>query len=315
MTKNQHHRAFFITVLWTLGLLFLGSVVHATESGLACPDWPTCFGTMVPEMTGGVFWEHLHRLVAGGLILFFGAATYLAWKEEARFRWMLKVAGAGLLLLLVQSVFGGLTVILGLPDSISTTHLALAFLFLAVATVLTVVSSPWWEEGVGPRSRVRGTLRGVLFLAAGLTLLQSVLGAAVRHTDAGVACPDVPLCLGEWVPPLDNGLVALHYSHRLVGLVLFGAVLWAAHLAFWRGGSGLLRRLALVAASTVTAQVLLGFFSVYFRLAVIPVSLHTLLAAGLLALLVTMATLTWAPARESRGREGVPRNATEPAEV
>mgnify|MGYP003720487433 CR=1 FL=1 len=41
-------------------MLFLGSVVHATGSSLACPDWPTCFGTMFPEMTGGVFWEHLH---------------------------------------------------------------------------------------------------------------------------------------------------------------------------------------------------------------------------------------------------------------
>ena len=62
MNTVHHHRGFYITTVWTLGLLFLGSVVHATESSLACPDWPTCYGTMVPEMTGGVFWEHLHRL-------------------------------------------------------------------------------------------------------------------------------------------------------------------------------------------------------------------------------------------------------------
>ena len=48
----------------------------------------------------------------------------------------------------------------------------------------------------------------------------------------------------------------------------------------------------------VTAQVLLGCLSVYLRLAVIPVSLHTLLAATLLTLLVSLSTLTWAPSQE-----------------
>jgi heme A synthase len=43
------------------------------------------------------------------------------------------------------------------------------------------------------------------------------------------------------------------------------------------------------------AQVTLGFLSVYFRLAVVPVSVHTLLAAGLLTLLTAMTSATWAP--------------------
>jgi heme A synthase len=94
---NRSYLAFAVAVAWTLGLLFLGSVVHATESSLACPDWPTCFGTMFPEMTGGVFWEHLHRLVAGALILLFGGATFLAFRETRPGHWMrtATVAGSG----------------------------------------------------------------------------------------------------------------------------------------------------------------------------------------------------------------------------
>ena len=303
MDRPQHHRAFVITIFWTLGLLFLGSVVHATESSLACPDWPTCFGTMVPEMTGGVFWEHLHRLVAGGLILFFCGAIYLTWKERPRGSRLMKAAWAGLGLLLIQALFGGLTVLLLLPDWISTSHLGLAFLFLGLTTVLAVVSAPSWDA----RSRQDPTphpLLGRLAMGgATLAFAQSLLGAAVRHTDAGLGCPDVPLCLGQWIPTLAHPLVILHFSHRVLGLALLMVVLLVGHIAFWHGVTPVQRRLGLAAASVAVAQVLLGFLSVYYGLAVVPVSLHTLLAAILLTLLVALVTLTWS----SSGGSGTDR--------
>lgn len=303
MSRPQHHRAFLITVYWTLGLLFLGSIVHATESSLACPDWPTCFGTMMPDMVGGVFWEHLHRLVAGGLILFFCGALYLAWKENPHHRWVVKGAAIGLVLLLVQAVLGGVTVLLRLPDAVSTSHLGLAFLFLALATVLATVTDPGWSRGRGPDEEARGALRKIAVAAALLVFTQSIVGAVVRHTDAGMACPDIPLCLGQWIPPLSYPMVALHFGHRMLGVVVLATALWVGHIAFWHGKNPGIARLGVAAALVAMAQVLLGFLSVYFRLAVEPVSLHTLLAAVLLALLVRMSTLTWAsataPHRES----------------
>lgn len=296
MDNNQHPRAFLITVIWTLTLLFLGSVVHATGSSLACPDWPTCFGTMVPEMTGGVFWEHLHRLVAGGLILFFTAATYLAFRETPRFRWVRGWSLAGIGLLLVQAAFGGITVLFRLPDAVSTTHLGLAFLFLALATVLLTVTTLSWWEGAGPVPPWKSSLRRASLVAAVLAFLQSLLGATVRHTDAGMACPDVPLCLGAWIPPLQHPLVALHFGHRVLGVALLVTVLLAGHLAFRKSGSSMLRRLGVAASLVALGQVLLGFLSVYSRLSAVPVSVHTLLAATLLTLLVAMVAFTWAPA-------------------
>jgi len=296
MKNTQHPRAFLVTVVWTLALLLLGSIVHATESSLACPDWPTCFGTLVPEMTGGVFWEHLHRLVAGGLILLFSAAVWFSFRETPRFPWVRRWSLVGLGLLLVQAVLGGMTVLFGLPDAVSTSHLGLAFLFLALATVLLNVTSDSWPLGVGPPRGATRTLRVWGSVATGLVFLQSVVGAAVRHTDAGMACPDVPLCLGRWIPPFQHALVALHFSHRVLGICVLGTALWVGHLAFHRGTGKRLRILGLSVAAIALSQVVVGFLSVWTRLAVLPVSLHTLLAASLLSLLVTLTTLTWAPA-------------------
>ncbi|MHB1195097.1 MAG: COX15/CtaA family protein [Longimicrobiales bacterium] len=291
--RTLHPRALSVSVAWTLGLLFLGSVVHATESSLACPDWPTCFGTMVPEMSGGVFWEHLHRLVAGGLLLMWGLATWLIRKEAGDRPWMFRAALAGVGLLLVQSVFGGLTVLFRLPDLVSTTHLSLALLFLALATFLASASA--WAPRMGALEPdvARGLFRWGL-AASALIFAQSVLGGLVRHTDSGLACPDVPLCMGRLVPPLQNGLVLLHFLHRALGYAVAAAVVGMAVWAFRRATPAEVRSWTGWAAALVVVQVGLGFLSVYTRLEVVPVSLHTLVAASLLAVMVHLATAAWA---------------------
>ena len=219
------YRSLVVTVVWTLALLYLGSVVHATESSLACPDWPTCFGTMMPEMVGGVFWEHLHRLVAGGLILIFGVSTYLAFRDGGQRRWFVRASVAGVLLLLVQAVFGGLTVIYRLPDAISTTHLSLAFIFLSLAVVLATAASPRRRTDAGLPANVARPLRRWATATAVLVFVQSAIGAVVRHTDSGMACPDFPTCLGQWVPPMGTHYVAIHFTHRVVAVLATLAVI------------------------------------------------------------------------------------------
>jgi heme A synthase len=79
-------------------------------------------------------------------------------------------------------------------------------------------------------------------------------------------------------------------------------------VAFWRSGSQVLKSLGSAAALLVVAQVVLGFLSVYYQLAVTPVSLHTLLAATILTLLAALTTLTWAPhTREAPSPQETPR--------
>lgn len=288
----QHHRAFAISVAWTLSLLLLGSVVHATESSLACPDWPTCFGSYMPVMEGGVFWEHIHRLWAGGLILMFALGTWFAFREGASRRVRVAAVG-GVVLLLVQAVFGGLTVLMRLPDAISTSHLSMALAFLVLTTVLAIATSPR-RAGRRPLPEpVRGDLRFWGTAAALLVFAQSVLGGLVRHTDAGMACPDFPTCGGAWIPTITNHLVGLHFAHRVVGVVATAVVVLLAWKILRDPIERRLRSLALTAVALVLVQMTLGIVSVLSILAVVPVSLHTLGAAALLCVLAALSAWGW----------------------
>ena len=284
-------RLLFFVLLWTLALLLLGSVVHATNSSLACPDWPTCFGSMMPEMTGGVFWEHLHRLWAGALVLLFAAAVVVVkWAHPER-RDLFRLGVVGLALLVVQSLLGGATVLYQLPDAVSTSHLAMAFAFLVLVVAMRERAGPGWPAG----ERGRRATRRLGVAGGSFVFLQSVGGAVVRHTDAGVACPDVPLCLGRLVPPLEYPLVLIHFQHRVLGVLVVLVVLWHAARVLARVREPAARRLAGAMAVVVVAQMLLGFVSVVQRLGAPWVSTHTLLAAVLLALAATTAERARAP--------------------
>jgi heme A synthase len=301
MTKEHlHFRAFAVTVGWTLLLLLLGSVVHATESSLACPDWPTCYGTMMPEMEGGIFWEHLHRLVAGGLMLMFALATWLVRREVPQRVGLFRLSLAGMVLLVIQAVFGGLTVLLRLPTWTSTTHLFLALTFLSLAVVLAGATSPRRAHRPATDPETRRVLRAWGLAASAAVLIQSVVGALVRHMDAGMACPDLPLCLGQVVPSLSSELVAVHFAHRVLAVL---ATLLVLGFAFkLRGAPPAVRRGVRLAIGLVAIQVVLGILSVFTILAVVPVSLHTLGAASLLAVLVLLTSWGFEPAASAGGR-------------
>jgi heme A synthase len=291
MTGTLRTRAYLVSAVWTLILLYLGSVVHATESSLACPDWPTCFGTMMPEMTGGVFWEHLHRLVAGGLLLMWLLATWLTFRETEPGHGHRALAGAGMALLLVQAVFGGITVLYKLPDAVSTSHLGMAFLFLSLAVFMWVSSDQRRFPAVSLPEGIRARLSALAGGVMGLVFLQSLVGAYVRHSDSGMACPDFPLCRGYVIPPLEDPFVTIHFVHRVTGYVLLLATLALTVWVLSRVADTTIRRLGVAAGILVVAQVTLGFVSVLQILAVVPVSLHTLVAALLLGTVVALWTL------------------------
>jgi cytochrome c oxidase assembly protein subunit 15 len=275
----------------TLGLMVLGALVRAHGAGLACPDWPLCFGRLVPAMDLRVAFEFGHRVVAGGVALAFIALAIAVWRQPAtRSAAGRPVALAGLLLA-VQILLGALTVWHLLAAWTVTSHLVTANLF---AATLLVAALRLRDAGRPPRSSAPASpaVRVLLDAAALLLALQIALGGLVSSTYAGLACPEWPACAGGlWFPSTD-GVVGLHLLHRSNAYLVVAALAAAAFAA--RGHAALAGRVGL-ALALAAAQVAVGIANVLLRLPVEVTGLHSALAAALV--LATTASLYEARAR------------------
>src|SRR5215831_6440505 len=107
----------------TLGLVALGALVRAHGAGLACPDWPRCFGVWLPALNLRVGFEWAHRAAVLTIsTIFTASAAWVAIHPELRAAARRPLAVA-FLLLAVQIVLGGLTVLLSLASWTVTAHL------------------------------------------------------------------------------------------------------------------------------------------------------------------------------------------------
>ena len=129
----------------TLFLIFAGAMVTSTGSGLAVPDWPLSYGMLMPPMVGGIFYEHVHRMVASAVgFLTIIQAIWLQRREAKRFVRILGWLSLGAVVL--QGVLGGLTVLFLLPKPISIAHAGLAEIFFCLNVSIAFFTSRWYQD-------------------------------------------------------------------------------------------------------------------------------------------------------------------------
>jgi len=204
------------TVFFTYLLMVMGAFVTSTGSGLACPDWPLCYGTVAPPMHLHIWFEWGHRLLgatAGTLIIL---STVFVWRS---YRGLPRIFTSAIVLLLFTGVgLGGLTVLTEAPRLDSLLNVAIISSHLIISTLVLICLTFSFHYVKGPREMGQSNFFFFLFC---LVYIQVVLGILVRYSGATLACPDVPFCNGKLIPAFTDYGVVLHFFHRLTALAVF----------------------------------------------------------------------------------------------
>ena len=279
-------------VVALVALVAIGGATRVMEAGLACPDWPLCYGTLLPgkEMNLQVFLEWFHRLdaflVGVALLVLFGLS--LGYRRRLP-GWLPWASGGALLLVAVQGGLGALTVIHLLASSTVTAHLVTALTLVALISATHQALEQWLESSRPSPAQtlpsgssappLPASLPGwwlpVVVLTALAVLSQCLLGGTMASQWAAERC----LATGDecrWL-----------LLHRYGSWSAAGATFVMGGLSFLLPGSQRkLRWFALLAPLFVVAQISLGILTLRLELAVPAVTVAHQLGAALLIALI-----------------------------
>ena len=205
------------TVLAIIALIAIGSATRVMEAGLACPDWPLCYGTFLPltHMNLRVFLEWFHRLDAFlvGILVVTQFVLSFLWRKFLP-NWLPKIYSFLVFLIILQGTLGALTVINMLSSLSVMSHLLIAFIILITAIYVNQAlinkamdkNILWWKY--------------LLSIPLSLTLVQSVIGVRLSSTWSA------HLCLS-----MNQNCIVLN-SHKLFAIPVFISVITIILVSF-----------------------------------------------------------------------------------
>ena len=275
-----------VTILAMFGLITLGALVRATDSGLGCPDWPLCQGKLIPAFDYHVIIEYSHRMTASLVGMLVVASAVMVWGKHRSSRALTTLMTFAVIALIIQVLLGGVTVITELPPEVVTAHLFAAEILIATLIItLLILQQPL---------PARGTRRDPIFYwavaMAAASMVVLLTGTYIVGRNAGAVCPDWPLCNGGGLP--DFNLQWEHMAHRVIaavgGLII---IIGAMKARRYKARSRALAGMGMGAAGLVVAQVISGAANPWFDFVASAKVVHLSLATALWGHLVAMAVI------------------------
>ena len=289
----------------TIGLVVIGVIVRATDSGMGCPDWPLCYGQLIPPTTdsGDVIaykaWlEWIHRAIAAMIGLIVLAVVALALRNLKDRRSLQGASIALLGLVLFQAWLGRQTVLESNSGASVTAHLASAMAFVGLQ--VWVLARSGYAETLGGIRRASGSVVAPI-VAAGAIYALLLFGSNVTGTDTGLLYPDWPLMGGTLFPPiteLSTPMILHRYATAIVALILVSAI-WIVRRE--KGSPARVRQLLTYAAAVFAVQCVIGAVQIFTKLAPWTQTLHVALATVIWILTVGAASIALLEGRVAGG--------------
>ncbi|MFT5420862.1 MAG: cytochrome c oxidase assembly protein subunit 15 [Candidatus Endobugula sp.] len=330
---NTLFRLTIAAFILTIFVVVLGAFTRLVDAGLGCPDWPGCYGHLLwpdeaheiikaqqafphaPVETDKTWPEMVHRYFAGLLGLFILAIAVIAIKRSTETltdlgkRIPLKLPIFLLALVILQATFGMWTVTLKLWPKIVTAHLMGGFATLSLLWLLGQrLGGQHWHLSTAALLRLQ-KLTPLLLISLVVVIIQIMLGGWVSANYAALACPDVPQCFGQWLPPMDivtgfavfqdigpNYLggqldnfsrIAIHVVHR-GGAVVVCVTLLITGILLWRIGSTFIKQWVIALWLVLLLQISLGVSNIVFALPLSVAVAHNAVGALLLLVMVSI---------------------------
>ncbi|WP_447641141.1 MULTISPECIES: COX15/CtaA family protein [Chitinophagaceae] len=293
MKNNKVYVRFVrIVLLLVFVVILAGSVVRTTHSGMGCPDWPTCFGRIIPPMNAGQLpkdyekylsrqdidhsfnafhtWvEYINRLLTG--VLGFAIVGLIVYSYKKFFRSRPSIFWLSVLLMVIvviESLLGWWTVHTNLHVDTVTIHLLPIFVLAGICVLMI-------HKAQGSYRIQDKTLKWISTIALILVFVQILIGTQVRTS-------------------VDITSKALQYTEREKWLSNTGMVLtlhevlaWFSSFAcvflFWRSLSyPRLQKLGFLLLALVIGELAMGFTLVKLDFPAFAQPAHLVLGSAIL---------------------------------
>ena len=315
---NFFQKTALAALLATIFLIYVGAIVRATGSGLGCPDWPKCWGELIPptsldqvdfdklniekfqkknpsitrESLAAEFnpvhvWvEFINRLVSLPVGLFTLSTFLLSFQFLRKQKRVFFGSFAALALVLTNAILGAIVVSSGLKPGVITLHMALAIILICVF-VYIIYRGGQRLPSVNLGSQ-KGLLRSTLIILFVACVVEGIMGSQVREITDELALKFKDTPRNVWHEILEQkGIYLFHRSFSWVILVL-GIFLFTKT----RNANGDLAQLSIkVTFGVILAQMVLGVLmshvSVHPVVQVLHIGLSSILIVALFWLILT----------------------------